>query len=110
MIPQQAVNAVAKYNFEVSYHEIPWADLPDDIKAGWLEEAQAQCKAAAPYLRAQALEDAADELAAQRDATNHEPTPEDGESVRDHNDGRFLGKTVTIRLLRARAATERGEG
>lgn len=70
--------------------------------------ARAALEAAAPYIRAGALEDAADEIDAQRDAANPDRKPGEGWSVIDHRAGRFLGKTVAARLLRARAAAERG--
>lgn len=101
-IPQEAIEAAKAAIRKESMKIHGWGESENAVTRAALE-------AAAPFLRAQALEDAADELAAQRDATNHELTPEDGESVRDHNDGRFLGKTVAFRLLRARAATERGQ-
>jgi len=52
---------------------------------------------------AKALEEAADAVAAQRDASNPDRTPDEAWSVIDHRDGRFFGKTVAVRLLRARA-------
>jgi hypothetical protein len=74
-----------------------------DTRALPRDNATAALTAAAPIIRAEALREAADALDAQRDASNHEATPDDRESVRDHNAGRFLGKTVASRLLRARA-------
>jgi hypothetical protein len=56
---------------------------------------------------AEVLDAAAEAIAAQRDDSNPDPTPDAGWSVADHSDGRFLGKTVAIRLLRARAAAIR---
>jgi hypothetical protein len=52
---------------------------------------------------AKALDEAADAVAAQRDATNPDRTPDEAWSVIDHRDGRFFGKTVAVRLLRGRA-------
>lgn len=44
----------------------------------------------------------------QRDAANPDRKTDEGWSVIDHRAGRFLGKTVAARMLRARAAAERG--
>lgn len=59
--------------------------------------------------RAKALADAAEAIEAQRDASNPDRSPNEGWSVIDHRAGRFLGKTVAARLLRARASAERNE-
>lgn len=107
MIPQDAVTALAKHNFEVSYHEIPWAELADDIKAGWLEEALAQCEAAAPWLRAQALEDAADEMARLREVGRKPFADCTEDELADYYP---YVQSRPERWLKARAVTERGQG
>jgi hypothetical protein len=57
---------------------------------------------------AQALRDAAAAIDAQRDESNPDRKPDEGWSVVDHRAGRFLGKTVASRILRARAAALKG--
>lgn len=116
MIPEEAIEAVAKLNFEASYRlyrEIGWDELEEDHRAGWLKEARDQCEAAAPFIRAQALMDAADELAIRSEtflktmqnmADSREYKLED--IVRY---GAFSAEAnTTANRLRARAVTERG--
>lgn len=55
--------------------------------------------------QAQALRDAAEAIDVQRDASNPDRKADEGWSVVDHRAGRFLGKTVAARMLRARAAS-----
>lgn len=72
-------------------------DVPALIEA--LEKAQARLAEAA----AQALEDMAYEIAVQRDSATLDVYGDSQWAVRDHSDGRYLGKTVAIRLIRERA-------
>jgi hypothetical protein len=52
-IPAEAVEAVAKRNYEAEWGD-GWEGVIDQIKRGWLNEARAQCEAAAPYMQAEA--------------------------------------------------------
>lgn len=82
MIPEQALKAAAK----------AMAPVVKELEATLL--ARAALEAAAPFLRAQALEDAADEFSARLpDGTGN---------------GRAYNSYRVAELLRARAVTERG--
>lgn len=72
-------------------------DVPALIEA--LEKAQARLTEAA----AQALEDMAHEIAVQRDSATLDIYGDSQWAVRDHSDGRYLGKTVAIRMIREKA-------
>jgi hypothetical protein len=63
VIPDAAVVALAIRNFEAEQGDGEWDHLPESIKPGWIKEARAQCEAAAPFIAAQALDEAADESA-----------------------------------------------
>lgn len=84
MIPQEALTAAVK----------AMAPVVKELEATLL--AQAALEAAAPYLRAQALMDAADEFGSRlTDGTGN---------------GRAYNSYRVAELLKARAATERGQG
>lgn len=83
-------------------------DMPTQLAAHQAAALSAAGFGPAREAQAGALEDAADEIDAQRDAANPDRKTDEGWSVIDHCAGRFLGKTVAARLLRARAAAERG--
>lgn len=119
MIPVEAVEAAAKAINES--HAFRWASLPWDQLVESKDNANqnrvrldrayasAALEAAAPYIKAEALRDAADAIDAQRDATNPSRKPDEAWSVIDHREGRFLGKTVAARLLRTIAAEIEGD-
>lgn len=50
-VPVEAVEAVARRNYEAEWGD-GWEGVIDQIKRGWLNEARAQCEAAAPYMLA----------------------------------------------------------
>lgn len=92
---------------EASAEALVSSTLGDRAGIKWeefYEAARLSLKAAAPSLVAQALRDAADAIDAQRDESNPDRKPDEGWSVVDHRAGRFLGKTVAARMLRARAS------
>jgi hypothetical protein len=91
----------ANYVTADAYPELT-AVLYDTMSAQLLARHDAEVKA-------QTLDEAAKSLADQRDDTAGDRNPEDGMSYTAHRDGRFLGKTVAIRLLRDRAAAIRAE-
>jgi len=51
-VPDEAVEAVARRNYEAEWGD-GWDGVIPNIKRGWLNEARAQCEAAAPHLMAQ---------------------------------------------------------
>ena len=53
-IPDEAVEAVARRNYEAEWGD-GWDGVIPNIKRGWLNEARAQCEAAAPHLMAPVL-------------------------------------------------------
>lgn len=81
---EEAVEVLARRNFEAEQGD-GWDDLPEQVKPGWRKEARAQAETVAPFIAAQALEEAADSIAA------------------GGNISRWL-------RARARAAAVRGEG
>jgi len=104
-IPASGIEAAAKHMHEDEGYFEAWADAPEFRKDHFREKAAGILEAAAPIIRSQTLEDAAEAISSQRDSTNPNRSQEESWSVIDHRAGRFLGKTVAIRLLRARAAT-----
>lgn len=94
MIPQEAIEAAAKEVYRTSgrYRVMPYSEAREACES----EALRILEAAAPFLRAQALDDAADEFYSRLpDGTGN---------------GRAYNSYRVAELLRARAATERGEG
>lgn len=86
MIPAAAVEAAAKVLWDKEMNA-PWSSVADGFKAPFMRDARAALEAAAPYIRAQALEDAAAEV---------------DEGVPAYGQGEYAD------WLRAQAASERG--
>ena len=61
MIPDEAVEAAARAAAK-DEEASNWDDEPQYYRNGWLNRMQVALEAAAPYIRAQALEDAADRI------------------------------------------------
>jgi hypothetical protein len=60
VIPEAAVEAVAERNYEAEWGD-GWEGVIEQIKRGWLNEARAQCEAAAPHMLRAAKAEAWDE-------------------------------------------------
>jgi hypothetical protein len=102
MIPQEAIEAAAKAQYEndgLAWDDgmVPdWECEDDSLQESYRAAANAAIEAAAPFIRAQALEVAADEFSSRLpDGTGN---------------GRAYNSYRVAELLRARAATERGQG
>jgi hypothetical protein len=94
---------------EAVHSRICEESLAEHMDPQWPGRCVKAVQAAAPHLTAQAFRDAADAIDAQRDESNPDRKPDEGWSVVDHRAGRFLGKTVAARMLRARAAALKGD-
>lgn len=92
-VPDEAIEAAAKAAAK-DEDASNWHDESEYYRNGWRNRMQVGLEAAAPYLRAQALGDAADEF--------HARLP-DGTG-----NGRAYNAHQVAWMLRARAAAERG--
>ena len=95
MIPAEAVEAAGR---GLARHKWPtaigvWESFGQGMQDDFRDQARAALEAAAPYIRAQALEDAAQAGA--------DPSPEDMDTY-------FIDQADVGRWLSARAAAERG--
>ena len=105
-IPDAALEAAARNMFdlrEIGLDQSPteWDELPEPWQDEWRDGARAAIEAAAPYIAAQALRDAADEV------SGYAYTPDDVREVAhgdDYADGITDAHHVVDRLLAARAA------
>ena len=109
-IPDAAMEAAARNMFylratepdeSVPCRDTDWDSLPDSWQEEWRDGARAALAAAAPYIAAQALRDAADEV------RGYAYTPDDVREVAhgdDYADGITDAHHVFDRLLDARAA------
>jgi hypothetical protein len=62
VIPDEAVEAVARRNFEVM-GDFEWTEAPESLRESCLSEAHKQCEAAAPHLMAAAWDEGWDAAA-----------------------------------------------
>ena len=105
-IPDAAVEAVARNMFdlrEIGLDQSPteWDELPEPWQDKWRDGARAAIEAAAPYIAARELRDAADEI------SGYAYTPDDVREVAhgdDYADGITDAHHVFDRLLAARIA------
>lgn len=58
-IPDEAVEALARWNFESEHGGGEWDHCYEDARTGWLSAARNQCEVVAPYLMAAAWDECA---------------------------------------------------
>lgn len=94
VIPTQAVEAAAKAEFESEFRGTPakWEFMLEDTRNRYQDRVRAALEAAAPHIRADALLDAADDVAIR------------GDIISKNNGGMDAWD-----YLRARAETEKGK-
>lgn len=82
----------------------PWADIKQYQRDRCMTLARYALEAAAPFIRAEALEEAAADIQASR------PEMGPGINITQYREGRYDSLAWAAHRLRARAAAERGQG
>lgn len=107
MIPDEAVEAAAK-GIAAENMKKPWETMSEGVKETFRADAKAALEAAAPFLRAQALEDAATEFEANIGINEFDEQARRDGRPWNHIDDAWEHQGPYMDWLRTRAVTERG--